>query len=131
MQDLWRHVAARALAPGDARARAQVSSIVATGLGAVALTRGPFPRANFFVAGVAVYMGTIVLEAVSMSLCSKARPAPARPQLSRAWARAPAHVPPTHSLNSCRLPWAASLPAAACFLEACAAAGTLVGARQV
>lgn len=86
------------------RVAAQVGSIVATCLGALALTRGPFPRANFFVAGVAVYMGTIVLEAVSMSLCSKARPAPAPPlpharlQSSGACARAPAHVAPTPSL---------------------------------
>ena len=52
----------------------QVGSILVTGLGAAALMKGPFPRANFFIAGVAVYMGTIVLEAVSMSLCSKVRP---------------------------------------------------------
>lgn len=58
---------------------AQVGSIMATGLGAAALMKGPFPRVNFFVAGVFVYMGTIVLEAVSMSLCSKARPAFACP----------------------------------------------------
>ncbi|KAK9838252.1 hypothetical protein WJX81_000293 [Elliptochloris bilobata] len=48
-----------------------VASILVTGLGAAALMKGPFPRATFFVAGVAVYMGTIVMEAVSMSLCSK------------------------------------------------------------
>lgn len=60
---------------------AQVGSIMATGLGAAALMKGPFPRVNFFVAGVFVYMGTIVLEAVSMSLCSKARPAVARQRL--------------------------------------------------
>ncbi len=58
---------------------AQVGSIMATGLGAAALMKGPYPRVNFFVAGVFVYMGTIVLEAVSMSLCSKARPALACP----------------------------------------------------
>ena len=52
----------------------QVGSILVTGLGAAALMKGPFPRATFFIAGVAVYMGTIVLEAVSMSLCSKVRP---------------------------------------------------------
>lgn len=52
----------------------QVGSILVTGLGAAALMKGPFPHANFFIAGVAVYMGTIVLEAVSMSLCSKVRP---------------------------------------------------------
>ena len=51
-----------------------MGSILVTGLGAAALMKGPFPRANFFVAGVFVYMGTIVLEAVSMSLCSKVRP---------------------------------------------------------
>ena len=49
----------------------QVGSIVVTGAGAVALTYGTFPQWNFFVGGVAVYMGTIVLEAVSMSLTSK------------------------------------------------------------
>ena len=62
---------------------AQVGSIMATGLGAAALMKGPYPRVNFFVAGVFVYMGTIVLEAVSMSLCSKARPAVAR--LASGW----------------------------------------------
>lgn len=51
-----------------------MGSILATGLGAAALMKGPFPRANFFIAGVAIYMGTIVLEAVSMSLCSKVCP---------------------------------------------------------
>ena len=49
----------------------QVGSIVVTGAGAVALTYGTFPQWNFFAGGVAVYMGTIVLEAVSMSLTSK------------------------------------------------------------
>ena len=61
-------------AHGRGAVRLQVGSILATGLGAAALMQGPFPRANFFIAGVAVYMGTIVLEAVSMSLCSKVCP---------------------------------------------------------
>jgi hypothetical protein len=51
----------------------QFASIVVTGVGAFALMKGPYPLANFFIAGTAVYMGTIVLEAVSMSLCSKVR----------------------------------------------------------
>ena len=33
--------------------------------------KGPFPMSNFFIAGTLVYMGTIVLEGVSMSLTSK------------------------------------------------------------
>eukprot|EP00884_Botryococcus_braunii_P019635 jgi/Botrbrau1/6355/Bobra.0098s0014.1 len=48
-----------------------VASIVMTGIGAALLTGGPYPKWNFFAAGVMVYMGTIVLEAVSMSLTSK------------------------------------------------------------
>jgi hypothetical protein len=49
----------------------QAASIVTTGVGALALMKGPFPKWAFFTAGVLVYMGTIVLEAVSMSLTSK------------------------------------------------------------
>ncbi|CAL5227554.1 g10545 [Coccomyxa viridis] len=48
-----------------------VASIVIAGGGAFALMKGPFPMSNFFVAGTLVYMGTIVLEGVSMSLTSK------------------------------------------------------------
>ena len=36
------------------------------------MTHGAYPYWSFFVGGVAVYMGTIVLEGVSMSLTSKA-----------------------------------------------------------
>ena len=39
--------------------------------GALLMTHGAFPLWSFFVGGVAVYMGTIVLEGVSMSLTSK------------------------------------------------------------
>ena len=35
------------------------------------MTHGAYPYWSFFVGGVAVYMGTIVLEGVSMSLTSK------------------------------------------------------------
>lgn len=48
-----------------------MASIVTTGVGAAMLMFGPFPQWNFFTGGVLVYMGTIVLEAVSMSLTSK------------------------------------------------------------
>lgn len=53
---------------------AQVVSIVVAGAGSFALMRGPFPMINFFIAGTLVYMGTIVLEGVSMSLTSKVSP---------------------------------------------------------
>ena len=52
----------------------QVASIVVAGGGAFALMKGPFPMWNFFIAGVLIYMGTIVLEGVSMSLTSKVSP---------------------------------------------------------
>ncbi len=50
---------------------AQFASIVVAGAGSFALMKGTFPAPSFFVAGTLVYMGTIVLEAVSMSLTSK------------------------------------------------------------
>ena len=43
------------------------------GVGSLALMKGTFPQLGFFVAGTLVYMGTIVLEGVSMSLTSKVR----------------------------------------------------------
>lgn len=49
----------------------QVGSIVITGAGAVLLMGGPYPTWTFFAGGTAVFMGTIVLEGVSMSLVSK------------------------------------------------------------
>ena len=52
----------------------QLASILVTLAGCAALMKGPFPMPTFFIAGAMVYMGTIVLEAVSMSLTSKARP---------------------------------------------------------
>ena len=51
----------------------QVASILIAGGGSFALMKGPFPMSNFFIAGTLVYMGTIVLEGVSMSLTSKVR----------------------------------------------------------
>lgn len=54
----------------------QLASIVVTMAGCFGLMGGPFPMPTFFVAGALLYMGTIVLEALSMSLCSKARPLP-------------------------------------------------------
>ena len=55
----------------EKRSGAQTASILITGAGAGLLMRGTFPRWSFFAGGVFTYMGTIVLEAVSMSLCSK------------------------------------------------------------
>ena len=52
----------------------QVLAILVTAGGAALMTHGAFPYWSFFVGGVAVYMGTIVLEGVSMSLTSKVRP---------------------------------------------------------
>ena len=52
---------------------AQAASIVVAGAGSFALMKGTYPQVNFFIAGPLVYMGTIVLEGVSMSLTSKAR----------------------------------------------------------
>jgi hypothetical protein len=49
----------------------QVASILVAGGGSFALMKGPFPMPLFFIAGTLIYMGTIVLEGVSMSLCSK------------------------------------------------------------
>lgn len=57
----------------DWRLLVQVASILIAGGGSFALMKGPFPMSNFFVAGTLVYMGTIVLEGVSMSLTSKVR----------------------------------------------------------
>lgn len=51
----------------------QLASILVTMAGSFALMKGPFPMPVFFIAGAMVYMGTIVLEAVSMSLTSKVR----------------------------------------------------------
>lgn len=51
----------------------QLASILVTMAGCFGLMGGPFPMPTFFVAGALLYMGTIVLEALSMSLCSKAR----------------------------------------------------------
>ncbi|BDA46399.1 SPX domain-containing membrane protein At1g63010 [Coccomyxa sp. Obi] len=48
-----------------------LASILVTMVGCFGLMGGPFPMATFFVAGALLYMGTIVLEALSMSLCSK------------------------------------------------------------
>ncbi|KAK9906755.1 hypothetical protein WJX75_007454 [Coccomyxa subellipsoidea] len=48
-----------------------LASILVTLAGCAALMKGPFPMPTFFIAGAMVYMGTIVLEAVSMSLTSK------------------------------------------------------------
>ena len=49
----------------------QVGAILTTGAGALLLLGGPYPLWLFFVGGIMVYMGTIVLEGVSMSLVSK------------------------------------------------------------
>lgn len=51
----------------------QVGAILVTAAGAALLTHGAYPLWSFFAGGVAVYMGTIVLEGVSMSLTSKVR----------------------------------------------------------
>jgi hypothetical protein len=51
-----------------------VVSIVVAGGGSFALMKGPFPMPLFFISGTLIYMGTIVLEGVSMSLCSKVSP---------------------------------------------------------
>jgi hypothetical protein len=46
-------------------------SIIVTGLGAVLLMKGAYPMWSFFAGGGLLFIGTIVLEGISMSLTSK------------------------------------------------------------
>ena len=49
----------------------QSVSIILTGAGAILLMRGAYPQWSFFTGGAALFIGTIVLEGISMSLTSK------------------------------------------------------------
>ena len=53
----------------------QSVSIILTGVGATLLMRGAYPQWSFFTGGAALFIGTIVLEGISMSLTSKVIPA--------------------------------------------------------
>ena len=49
----------------------QSVSIIVTGIGAVLLMKGALPQWSFFTGGGLLFVGTIVLEGISMSLTSK------------------------------------------------------------
>ena len=58
----------------------QSGSIIVTGVGSVLMMKGAYPEWSFFTGGTLIYMGTIVLEAVSLSLTTKVRRVDALPQ---------------------------------------------------
>ena len=49
----------------------QTLSILLSGLGSALLIKGALPMWSFFLGGALLFVGTIVLEGISMSLCSK------------------------------------------------------------
>lgn len=49
----------------------QSVSILLTGIGAGLLMKGALPQWSFFTGGAALFVGTIILEGISMSLTSK------------------------------------------------------------
>ena len=49
----------------------QSVSIILTSVGSILLMRGAYPQWSFFTGGAALFIGTIVLEGISMSLTSK------------------------------------------------------------
>lgn len=61
-----------AAVPQDRHCLLQSASIVLTGVGAALLMKGALPYWSFFAGGAALFVGTIVLEGISMSLTSKA-----------------------------------------------------------
>ena len=49
----------------------QTISILLTGVGSALLIKGALPKWSFFSGGALLFIGTIILEGISMSLCSK------------------------------------------------------------